>query len=197
VSEVLRLAYADPPYPGCAELYRDHPDFNGEVDHKRLIDRLEGEYDGWVLHTHIPGLRFMESRGWIPEGVRICAWFKSFAAFKRNVSVAYAWEPVIIKAARKPEVSKRIIYRDFIEVPDCIKEPITLKRGLAGAKPEKVCKWAFELMGADPRDRLERYVPRDRRCDERLEGVVIYVGGSGDATTNAVSILWSRRWYPT
>ena len=28
----LRLAYADPPYPGSAWLYRDHPDYGGEVD---------------------------------------------------------------------------------------------------------------------------------------------------------------------
>jgi hypothetical protein len=28
----LRLAYADPPYPGKARLYRDHPDYGGEVD---------------------------------------------------------------------------------------------------------------------------------------------------------------------
>jgi len=41
----LRLAYADPPYPGKAWLYRDHPDYGGEVDHAALIERLAG-YDG-------------------------------------------------------------------------------------------------------------------------------------------------------
>ena len=46
-----RVAYADPPYPGCAHLYRGHADYAGEVDHKELIDRLEAEYDGWILHT--------------------------------------------------------------------------------------------------------------------------------------------------
>jgi hypothetical protein len=29
----FRLAYADPPYLGKAWLYRDHPDYGGEVDH--------------------------------------------------------------------------------------------------------------------------------------------------------------------
>jgi hypothetical protein len=76
------------------------------------------------------------------------AWVKGFAAFKRNVSVAYAWEPVIVKAARKPVVSKRIVMRDWVECP------ITLKRGLTGAKPEKVCHWAFEMLGARPDDEL-------------------------------------------
>ena len=86
-------------------------------------------------------------------GARWCAWVKSFAAFKRNVSVAYAWEPVIIKAARKPVVSKRQVNRDWIQ------EPITLRRGLTGAKPEKVCHWAFELVGARPEDELVDLYP--------------------------------------
>jgi hypothetical protein len=41
----LRLAYADPPYSGNARLYRDHPDYGGEVDHAVLIGRLAA-YDG-------------------------------------------------------------------------------------------------------------------------------------------------------
>ena len=155
----MKVGYADPPYPGCASLYRDHPDYAGEVDHEALIQTLEREYDGWVLHTHVPGLRLMERNGWLPEHVRICSWVKSFAAFKRNVSVAYAWEPVIIKACRKPVVSKRTIYRDFVETADAVKCPITLKRGLTGAKPESVCHWAFELAGLTLDDELHDIFP--------------------------------------
>src|SRR6185437_7535218 len=76
-----------------------------------------------------------------------------FAAFKRNVSVAYAYEPVIIKAARKPIVRGIVIMRDWISCP------ITLKRGLTGAKPEAVCHWAFELAGAEPSDNLSDLFP--------------------------------------
>lgn len=145
----MKIAYADPPYPGCADLYRDHPDYAGEVDHRALVAQLEADYDGWVLHTHTPGLRMMEREHILPiDGIRICQWVKPFAAFKRNVSVAYAYEPVIIKAARKPVVRQRVVMRDFIA------ESITLKRGLTGAKPEKVCHWAFELVGAEMGDEL-------------------------------------------
>jgi hypothetical protein len=153
------LGYADPPYPGCAHLYEGHKDYAGEVDHKALLERLQDEFDGWVLHTHVPGLLMYSERGWLPKGVRVCGWFKSFAAFKRNVSVAYAWEPVIIKAARKPAVSKRMIYRDFKEVPDSIKCPVTLKKGLAGAKPPPVVLWAIELMGSHYADKLADLYP--------------------------------------
>jgi hypothetical protein len=39
----MRIGYADPPYIGCAHLYKDHADFSGEVDHAELVDRLESE----------------------------------------------------------------------------------------------------------------------------------------------------------
>lgn len=72
---------------------------------------------------------------------------RSQAAYRAmNVPVAYAWEPVIVKPARKPVVKPGMVYRDWIA------EPITLKRGLTGAKPEKICRWAFELCGADAAD---------------------------------------------
>jgi hypothetical protein len=150
----MRLGYADPPYIGCAHLYKDHPDFAGEVDHAALIDRLQSEFDGWVLHAAATP-ESMAILGPLVQhtGARWCNWSKSFAAFKRNVSVAYAWEPVIVKAARKPVVSKRQINRDYIL------EPITMKRGLTGAKPEAVCHWAFELLGARPEDELHDLFP--------------------------------------
>lgn len=147
----MRIGYADPPYPGCAHLYKDHEDYAGEVDHRALVARLENEFDGWVLHTSSTALR--EIAPLVPSTARVMAWVKGFAAFKRNVSVAYAWEPVIIKPARKPVVSARLVMRDWIECP------ITMKRGLTGAKPEKVCHWAFECVGARPEDELADLFP--------------------------------------
>jgi hypothetical protein len=86
---------------------------------------------------------------------RVMAWVKPFAAFKKNVSVAYAWEPVLVKPVRKPEVTGRTVMRDFIS------EPITMKRGLSGAKPEAVCccRWAFEVAGAHPDDDMADLFP--------------------------------------
>src|SRR6516164_5125865 len=109
---VLRIAYADPPYPGqSAKHYADHPDYAGEVDHADLFDRL-ASYDGWVLHTSSTALR--DVLALCPPDARVMAWTKPFAAFKRNVSVAYAWEPVIVLAARKPVVRHRVVMRDYI-----------------------------------------------------------------------------------
>lgn len=155
--DALRIGYADPPYPGCAHLYKDHPDYAGEVDHELLLADLAA-YDGWCLHTSSVALpevlEIAQSlRGAFPMEYRVMAWVKPFAAFKRNVSVAYAWEPVLVKAARKPVVKPGMTYRDFLS------ESMTMKKGLTGAKPERVCHWLFEVMGCEPEDELYDLYP--------------------------------------
>ena len=163
----MKIGYADPPYPGCAHLYKDHPDFAGEVDHAALIARLESEFDGWVLRTSSTALGIVVPL--LPPDVRAMSWVKGFAAFKRNVSVAYAWEPVFVKPARKPVVSKRLVMRDWIECP------ITMKRGLTGAKPEKVCHWAFEMVGARPDDELHDLFPGTGAVGKAFEEAARYM----------------------
>jgi hypothetical protein len=151
----VKIAYADPPYPGQAHLYRGHPDYDGEVDHAALIRNLCMRYDGYCLHTSSPALADVLAvfQTMPDEMPRVMAWVKSFAAFKRNVSVAYAWEPVLVKAARKPVVKQWMTYRDWYSAK------ITLERGLPGAKPESVCFWLFEVMGCEPDDELVDLFP--------------------------------------
>lgn len=145
------MAYADPPYVGqSAKHYADHPDYAGEVDHAQLIGRLVSEYpDGWALSASSPSLR--ELLPLCPPEVRVMAWVKPFAAFKRNVRVAYAWEPIIVKVAERLEGATPT--RDFIA------EGITLRRGFTGAKPDKFCWWLFEAMGLRREDALDDLFP--------------------------------------
>jgi hypothetical protein len=143
----VRIAYADPPYPGCAHLYPE----NTEVDHAALVKQLEGDFDGYILHTSSTALRALLPL--VGDQTRPMAWVKPFAAFKRNVPVAYAWEPVLVKACRKPVVSGRVTMRDWVS------ERITMKKGLVGAKPHRVCKWAFEVVGAKPGDEIVDLFP--------------------------------------
>jgi hypothetical protein len=151
----VRFAYADPPYPGySAAYYKDHPDFDGEVDHTKLFERLD-TYDGWVLHTASVTLEHVMNCAADAgvDGYRIMSWMKTFAAFKPNVPVAYAWEPVLVKAIRKPVVSDRLTLRDWVA------ERITMQKGLVGVKPEAVCMWAFEVAGAEPTDEFDDLFP--------------------------------------
>ena len=136
----MRFAYADPPYLGQARKHYG-PDAK-EVNHDLLVAHLE-EFDGWALSCSSPSLRAILPL--CPDGVRVAAWVKPFCSFKPGVNPAYAWEPVIWKPGRK-------IGRDVPTVRDWVSANITLKRGLAGAKPEAFCPWLFALLGMEPDD---------------------------------------------
>ena len=158
----LRLAYADPPYPGMSGFYKDHPDYAGEVDHAELIERMCRDYDGWVLHTASSTLRAVLEV--CPSEARVLAWVKPFASWKKGVYPAYAWEPVVLWGGRKAYGSRQTP-RDYCA------EGITLQRGLTGAKPQAVCMWLFDCLGAEPTDHLDGSVPRLGCRDASMGGV--------------------------
>jgi hypothetical protein len=179
----VKIAYADPPYPGEAKRrYGSHADYAGEVDHVELIERMTRDYDGWVLHTASTALPLIVPL--CPAKCRFAAWVKPFAAFK-NPRVAYAWEPVIFWDGRKRP-------REALTVRDWVAEPITLKRGLTGAKPEAVCRWAFEVLGMRPDDELVDLFPGTGAVQRAWEAwraapPLPGIGPREDATTEMVA----------
>jgi hypothetical protein len=147
----MRVAYADPPYPGYAHYYADDPQA-AEVDHGELIERLN-MFDAWALHTGSNALR--EILPLCPPDVRVMAWVKPFASFKPERAVQYAWEPVILRGGRR----RRGHDRRGASLRDWLAEKITMQRGLIGAKPEAVAVWVFECLGMRPEDQLEDLYP--------------------------------------
>lgn len=147
-SPSLRLAYADPPYPGCAHLYARHPDYAGEVDHAELIERLT-TYDGWALSTSSKALQ--DILGMCPSGVRVLAWVKN--------TIRYAWEPVIVSPAREPDPGRGRL-RDWIH---CEAEAFQWRPKpdsyVIGQKPGPFCHWLFEWLGADSCDDFHDLFP--------------------------------------
>jgi hypothetical protein len=143
----MRVAYADPPYIGCAGFYAEKE----EVDHAQLVARLVEEFpDGWALSSHSPGLR--EILPLCPDDVRVMAWVKPFAVFKPNVGVAYAWEPVIVRGGRKRT-------REQATTRDWVAENITLRRGMVGVKPEGFCRWLFAVLNLQEGDEFVDIYP--------------------------------------
>ena len=94
-----------------------------------------------VRASSLMPVKSLERLSFCPPDIRVGGWFKPFCVFKPNVNPAYAWEPVIFRGGRKRDRTQPTV-RDWLTCN------ITLKKGLTGAKPEKVCEWIISLLGA-------------------------------------------------
>lgn len=151
----MKAAYADPPYLGCGtkhygDRHADASDYDDPAHHKLLIERLESEFDCWALSLHEPSLRVILPM--CPANVRVAAWVKPFAAFKANVTRAWTWEPVIFKFSRH-RTREQETWRDHLS------EPIAMRRGFPGAKPDNFSYWIFEGLNLTTTDEFTDLFP--------------------------------------
>ena len=137
----MRLAYADPPYPGLSRrYYQAHEDYAGEVDHVELIRHLSS-YDGWALSTSARALPAVLAS--CPPGARVAAWVRGERP-TRSAWPLSAWEPVIYYGGRQvPDARHRVdvlTYRPGARTTD--------PGRVTGAKPAAFAAWLFALLGA-------------------------------------------------
>ncbi len=137
----MKIAYADPPYIGKAKKHYGCE----EVDHAALIEKLGG-YDGWALSLNSTTLR--EVLPMCPDRVRVMAWVKSYCCYKKGVPLTYAWEPVIVKPARKQPRQGTFALFDWVQCAPAM-------NGFVGAKPEPFCFWLFEVLGCRSDDNFD------------------------------------------
>lgn len=149
----LTFGFADPPYPGqSARHYGQHADFAGEVDHAALVERLMDEYpDGWLLCSGaqtIPELAQL-----LPSGTRTLAWCKPMTPYKPGVSVQHGWEPVFMWGGRR-RGRDALMLRDWF-----VCSPVAWRAhgnggadAVIGMKPDDLCQWLFQCLGARPGD---------------------------------------------
>jgi hypothetical protein len=146
----LRLAYADPPYPGLAARYYGC----AEVDHAALLSRLES-FDGWALSTSAGSLPVVLALC-VAQGleVRVAAWFRG-ARPHATARVLSGWEPVVYRGCRRL-VGPRVTDVHVGVVP---RRRSTLPAAVVGAKPPDFCEWVFRLLGAQVGDTLDDLYP--------------------------------------
>lgn len=146
----MRLAYADPPFPGKAYLYVDQPSYAGEVDHVELVRGLIAQYDGWALSTGWQNLA--DVLPLCPRGrYRIHPWVKPNGVSRLTYGAHNAWEALIVVPARR----LRPGFRDFL----CAKPARGQGHTLIGRKPSAFAAHLFRALGADPRDDFEDLYP--------------------------------------
>ena len=131
----------------------DHPDaarWDDPAEHIALMAELERDYDGWALSASAPSLAQLLPAA--PTGTRVGVWVKPFAAYKRNVRVAYTWEPVLWTRIA-PRRDGDPVGRDHLSAS------ITMRRGLTGAKPEAFARWLAVLLGWQVGDTMTDLFP--------------------------------------
>ena len=157
----MRFAYADPPYHKQGKRhYGKHHDaahiWDSQKAHIDLVERLVDEYpDGWALSCNPADLRWLLDATPPHPKTRVCVYAKTFHQIRSNVSVQYAWEPVILCGGRPITAPRKPMIRDWHPIA-----AIPKTRGLIGAKPVKFCEWVLDLLNFDPtQDELDDMFP--------------------------------------
>lgn len=73
------------------------------------------EFDGWALSVSSPSLAEIIPRANDIAEFRIASWVKPFAAYKRNVRIAYTWEPVLFKPGRNSSKDGAVMDRTLAQ----------------------------------------------------------------------------------
>ena len=184
----LRLAYADPPYPGLSRRYYEgHPDYAGEVDHRELLSRLQA-FDGWALSTSVRALPIVLALCAVldlEERVRVAAWIRGPRPHQSG-RLLVGWEPVVYVPARPPE--RQTV--DVLVGPVPRPRP-TLPGSVIGMKPPAFCSWMFGLLGARLGDSLEDLYPGSGIVGRSWE---LYQGRDPSRVAGAQLELLDPRW---
>jgi hypothetical protein len=147
----LKMAYADPPYLGCAkilygEYHRRAGDYDKLVTHIKLVKKLMREYpDGWALSLLTSTLPLLWP--YFPKKIHIGAWVKRYGPFKKNVNPAYFWEPVVFYGGRPRGDKKKYIY-------DWVCAQVVTGPFFPGRKPDEFSFWVFEMLGMEAGDKF-------------------------------------------
>lgn len=162
----MRLAIADPPYPPfigaggrknrASRWYgtgqrsaKDRPadqhpaaaEWDDPARHRRLLEELWDEFDGFAIATSVDGL---PAYGVLPVECRVMAWVKPNAA-PGSHRIMSKWEPVIVL----PPIGRRSNRGGAGAVSDVLVESIP-KSGFVGAKPPAWTRWVLDALSYDP-----------------------------------------------
>lgn len=168
----MRLAIADPPYLGRAEMFYGEQDmatmnFHGSIwqtykadrhpdahlwdlpeTHKAMVDRLVSEYEGWVIAMVPDSLRHYLQ--WVPERTRIAVWHNP-NVMPTGSHPRRRWEPVLVYVP----TGRRHVSAAPTPVGDVLtaghQQPgVKPHQRFAGRKPAAWTRWVLDMLGYDP-----------------------------------------------
>ncbi|RUQ07029.1 hypothetical protein D8M34_06040 [Microbacterium sp. HSID17254] len=138
-----RRWYGDGPRAATDSPIADfHPDagvWDDITEHRRLIERLVEEFDGFAIATTHDGLDAYRP---LPIGAHTAVWHRP-TALPGGGRIINRWEPVIVFV---PEERRG---REGLRVSDVLTANAP-RAGFVGAKPPEWTRWVLDMLGYDP-----------------------------------------------
>lgn len=119
-----------------------HPDagrWDDVTEHRRLMEQLLDEYDGWAIATAPDGLGAYHP---LPVSAHVAAWVRP-NGMPSGGRLLSRREPVIVFV---PESRRR---GEQLRIPDVLTAAAP-RRGFAGAKPAEWTRWVLAMLGYAP-----------------------------------------------
>ncbi|MEJ6490724.1 hypothetical protein PQI23_13440 [Leucobacter sp. USCH14] len=149
-----------------------HPDagrWDDISEHRRLMEQLLDEYDGWAIATTPDGLGAYHP---LPVSAHVAAWVRpnGMPGGGRLVS---RWEPVIVFV---PDARRN---REQLRIPDVLTAAAP-RRGFAGAKPPEWTRWVLAMLGYAPgADTVTDVFPGSGAVSAAADGLLPIEGFTG------------------
>lgn len=125
--------------PAAADYHPDAGVWDDIGEHRRLIERLVDEFDGFAIATTPDGLDAYRP---MPIGADIAVWHRP-TALPGGGRLIRRWEPVIVFI---PEERRG---RGGMRVSDVLTANAP-RVGFVGAKPPEWTRWVLDMLGYDP-----------------------------------------------
>lgn len=123
-----------------------HPEagrWDDPAEHRRLLERLMGEFDGWAIATPPDGIGCYHP---LPVPARLMVWHKTRPRPTAH-AIGSTFEVVIVYPPEgRRAASTR---RPFGQVPDVLIAP-SHHGSFVGAKPPEWTRWVLDALGYDP-----------------------------------------------
>lgn len=156
-----------------ADYHPDAADYDDLSTHRRLLERLVEEYDGWAIATTPDGLGAYHP---LPVAARVMAWTRA-GAIPGGHRIQSAWEAVIVlppEGRRARTAGPRMLDTLATRVHS---------GGFVGAKPPEWTRWVLEALGFAAGDTVDDLFPGSGAVAAEIHRVRAELGGRGEAAS--------------
>lgn len=149
-----------------ADFHPDAGDWDDLSEHRRLIEHLTAEYDGWAIATTPDGLGAYHP---LPVSARVAVWNRP-NAMPGGSRLMSMWEAVIVFVPEERRIRGDVV-RDVLTAS-------APRLGFAGAKPPAWTRWVLSMLGYDPAtDTVDDLFPGSGSVAAAADGMLA-IGGA-------------------